>query len=307
MKYPNVTLGRVEAVWNKLGGEEGVDKFLSGKLVVQKPVCSWREEDGVIYFTVTSDGTTGSDWIKRLEKKGFRLSKWAKDVLGSSDFKPTSGVAYQIAVLKGTLFTDSDRITKKIRAEAERRKLEKPNAEVACLIREMFSDEDLEVMGLYWIVVFHEPIKDSGGDLSLLNANRDNEGRWLSAYYDKPDDNWNSANGFAFALPQIALFLSHFLREFSFISLPNHPPRFLPMSFNLSDKAIYFLLSSDFVSHSIIKNTFSISSLRIAKRINGCFSLGSRKLAVTIPSITSTKILSIFSPRENLCCFGIIW
>lgn len=30
MKYRNVTLGRVEAVWNKLGGEEGVAKFLSG-------------------------------------------------------------------------------------------------------------------------------------------------------------------------------------------------------------------------------------------------------------------------------------
>jgi hypothetical protein len=30
MKYRDVTLGRVEAVWNKLGGEAGVAKFLSG-------------------------------------------------------------------------------------------------------------------------------------------------------------------------------------------------------------------------------------------------------------------------------------
>ncbi|OHA59581.1 MAG: hypothetical protein A2589_01835 [Candidatus Vogelbacteria bacterium RIFOXYD1_FULL_46_19] len=28
-KYPN-TLGRIEAVWNRLGGEEGVDRFLRG-------------------------------------------------------------------------------------------------------------------------------------------------------------------------------------------------------------------------------------------------------------------------------------
>lgn len=32
-KYPN-TLGRIEAVWNKLGGEAGVDRLLAGELVV---------------------------------------------------------------------------------------------------------------------------------------------------------------------------------------------------------------------------------------------------------------------------------
>ena len=31
MKYPDITLGRVEAVWNKLGGEEGVQRFLAGQ------------------------------------------------------------------------------------------------------------------------------------------------------------------------------------------------------------------------------------------------------------------------------------
>lgn len=35
-KYPN-TMGRIEAVWNMLGGEEGVDRFLSGQLVVTEP------------------------------------------------------------------------------------------------------------------------------------------------------------------------------------------------------------------------------------------------------------------------------
>ena len=59
-KYPK-TLGRIEAVWNKLGGEDGVDRFLSGKLSVSEPTHSLRQEDGVIYFSVTSDGTTGED------------------------------------------------------------------------------------------------------------------------------------------------------------------------------------------------------------------------------------------------------
>lgn len=33
-KYPKVTLGRIEAVWNKLGGENAVDAFLTGESVL---------------------------------------------------------------------------------------------------------------------------------------------------------------------------------------------------------------------------------------------------------------------------------
>ena len=38
----------------------------------------------------------------------------------------------------------------------------------------------------------------SDGDLNLLNANRDDDGRWLNAYYDNPDNRFNRENGFAF-------------------------------------------------------------------------------------------------------------
>ncbi|HBR71598.1 MAG TPA: hypothetical protein DEA27_02180, partial [Candidatus Moranbacteria bacterium] len=101
-------------------------------LVFESVVCPWREQDGVIYFMLPStDGKTGSQWIERLEGKGFRLSKWAKDVLNSKDFKPTSGVISEIAVLKGMLWSDNQRTTRNIRAEADSRKLTKPNAEVA--------------------------------------------------------------------------------------------------------------------------------------------------------------------------------
>jgi hypothetical protein len=156
----------------------------------------------VIYFSVTSDGTTGSQWIKRLERKGFQTSDWARQVLNSPDFVPTSGVTTEIAVLKGMLFEDADRITKNIRAEASRRNLTKPNPEVACLIREAFSDEVLETMGLSWIVVMHEPIKDSGGGPRLLVVNRD--GRWLNADYGHPDGRWGRGNGFAFVVSQVS-------------------------------------------------------------------------------------------------------
>jgi len=113
-------------------------------------------------------------------------------------------VTYEIAVLKGMLFEDSNRVTKKIRAEADKRGFTTPNAEVACLIREQFSDDELEAMGLWWIVTMHEPIKDSDGVPSLLGAHRLGDGRWLGAYCACPGSGWGRDDGFAFVVSQVS-------------------------------------------------------------------------------------------------------
>ena len=60
-------------------------------------------------------------------------------------------------------------------------------------------------MGLWYIVAMHEPINDSDGDPLLLHANRHDFGRWLRAYYDRPDDRWYRGHGFAFAVSQACL------------------------------------------------------------------------------------------------------
>ena len=164
----------------------------------------WREQDGVISFKVTSNGMTGPQWIEHFEKKGIQLSKWAKDVLLSPDFKSTNGVTTEVAVLRSMLFEDNDRITSKIRTEADKRKLTKPEAELGCLIRDMFTDAEIEAMGLVWIVAFHEPIKDSGGGPSLLSASRRGDGPWLSADYVGPGSGWYRGDGFAFAVSQVS-------------------------------------------------------------------------------------------------------
>lgn len=183
---------------------------IRGKLVVNEPArpCHWREKDGIIYFSVTSDGTTGEGWIKRLQEKGFNVGDYAKDVLLSPDFKPTSGVMTEIAVLRGTIWNDRDRTISNIRAFAADRKLATPNAEVACLIREMFLDKEIKTMCLWWIVVMHEPIKDLDGTPDFLGVAWDNDddddddddGRWLSTFFDGPNERWSCGDGFAFAI-----------------------------------------------------------------------------------------------------------
>lgn len=180
-----------------------LQKLLRGELAVSEPARRWREEDGVIYFSVASDGTTGPQWVTRLEKQNFQVGNYAKSILCSSDFKPTTGVKYEIVVLKGMLFSDDNRITKKIRAKAKKRKLTVPNAEVTCLIREAFSDEELEAMGLWWIITMHEPIKVSDGRPFLLGAGGDYGGRWLGACCDGPGDRWDRGDGFAFVVSQV--------------------------------------------------------------------------------------------------------
>lgn len=173
---------------------KALKKILTEVLCPLEPTRSWREENGVIYFSVTSDGTIGEDW----ESKGFRVGGYAKQVLRSPDFKPTNGVTTEVAVLKGMLFEDNDRITKKIRAEADKRKLSKPNAELACLIREKFTDEEIRAMGLWYIVVMHEPINDPCGDPDLLGAGLSGGGNWLDACSGRPDSKFGHVYGFAF-------------------------------------------------------------------------------------------------------------
>lgn len=51
-------------------------------------------------------------------------------------------------------------------------------------------------------------LRISDGDPNLLSANRNDDGHWLNAYYDKPDNRWNRDNGFAFAVSQLSSFLS---------------------------------------------------------------------------------------------------
>lgn len=150
---------------------EGKSKRLKLGLIPEKPK-KWRDINKVIYFEVTSDGTTGPEWIKRLEKEAFKLSQGVKDLLLSEDFKATSGITYEIAVLKGSIFSEGYRTLMNIRTEAERRNFITPNPEVACLIREMFLDEEVKAMDLFWIFTMHKPIKDSDGNLSILIEQR---------------------------------------------------------------------------------------------------------------------------------------
>jgi hypothetical protein len=192
----------VEALFNWLGGPEGAKRCLRGELQLTEKERRWTDNgDGTISFVLPpTDGTTGPQWIKRLEGKGYTLSRWAKDVLNSEDFTPTEeGVTYQVTVLRGELWSsNSNRTSKNVCAEAKRRNIPDLPAEAACLTREIFSNEDLREMGLSWLVVMHKPIKDSDGDPSVLSVGSYDSEPWLDADSGHPSVRWFAVGGFAF-------------------------------------------------------------------------------------------------------------
>ena len=169
-----------------------------------KSLVRFTEKDGVIYFTVTSNGMTGKEWIIHFNSKGAKINDYAKQLLLSEDFKPRKkGSVHQIEVIKGEFFSNENRTTSNIRQEADKRKLSKPNAEVACLIRDLFTGKEIRKMGLCWIVTIHEPIKDSHGYLSLLSVCSDGDVPCLRAFYGVPGCRWDREDGFAFVSSQV--------------------------------------------------------------------------------------------------------
>ena len=180
-----------------------VSELALGNIIVEVE-RSWIEKDDVIYFYIASKGMSGQDWIAHFQSKGYNIPYYAQQILMSNDFKVSpADTIHHIAVLKGGTFIDSGCgcVTKKIRARAKEMKFSKPNAEIVCLIRDQFSNDDLKAMGLWWIVCMHKPIKDSNGVPSLLGVSHDHDS-WLCAYLDHPEDEWGGQHDFAFSVLQ---------------------------------------------------------------------------------------------------------
>jgi len=142
----------VKAVMNQLG-------------IADPNEAIWHEKKkGIIRFTLPpTSGITGPQWVMRCEKSGIVINWRVKEKLLSGDqFMPTKGVINDVVVLRGSLFPAGKPSTQDIFASAHTgeftkgEKLYDPNVEVAFLIREMITREEIKKMGLSTIIVMHE-------------------------------------------------------------------------------------------------------------------------------------------------------
>ncbi len=159
----------------------------------------WIEKNSVLYFTLTSSGKTGEEWVDYLESKGIFVDDYIRSVLRHKNFRPTkAGTLHNISIIRGDLFSDENRTMKSVCNYAKGFEVIGPCVEVACLIRESFTDKEIGEMGLRRIITMHEPIPDFNGNPCVLGASI-YERNWINTYPVTFDRVWNRDSGFAFA------------------------------------------------------------------------------------------------------------
>ena len=196
MKYGELILGQVEAVVNKLGGMEGVKRFLAGETMAKE-----TEHEFDIWKTIKL-GTgfkTADEFRRALRDGGFRISGWASDILGNPAFKVASEET-EVDLIKVTVaelgFKEGVR-RDQIYERAKEFGLELCPAEVGPQLRLRYKDQP----NGEWILVAMEPIFASGGNPRLFSVERGDSGLWLSGYWSDPDRFWPAGGRWVFCRP----------------------------------------------------------------------------------------------------------
>lgn len=145
-----------------------------------------RDNGDLITFEVTSNGLKGWEWIESSEERGINLGYYAKQVLCSSDFRPTNGITTEVTVVKRIPSYGNGAFTDSMVSTIEELKLDRLSVEVACLAREMFTDDDIEEMGIHRLFIMHEPVTiPIVIPKLLLCINTSLKGNWLEAHFSE--------------------------------------------------------------------------------------------------------------------------
>lgn len=198
MKYNDWTLGQVEAVFNKLGGDDGIRRFLAGELVV-KPVQSEFKVSKTIKLGMNGL-KTADDFRKAIKRCGMKIGQYADDILGKPAFTVvTEETEIDLVVVSVVELGFKNGAThKQIYIRAKELGLDLCLAEVGPQLRLQYKDQpDGESL-----VVAMEPIADSGGCLELFRVRRDARGLWLSSGCGSPVYVWDGDCRFVFVLPR---------------------------------------------------------------------------------------------------------
>ena len=162
-------------------------------------------QNGRFYFAVVGTALEAEKWGERLEAGGHTFSKYGADVLSKPDYdekhRLEAGKLYKLGLVLGTeIVEDHNRSTVALqnlgRREVGEQAVTGLKAELALLIREKFSNAELEAMGLGYIAVLHEPIVDSGGYPCVLYSLR-RDGSRVHALYAPPGSQWRDNGAFA--------------------------------------------------------------------------------------------------------------
>jgi len=143
-------------------------------------------------------GKTLKQYQKELKDGGFIVSKWAEDLLGKIPLAKKKKTLNIVRLTVEELGFSGSATYAEICTRAKEKGYELCPAEAALALLLAMPDQT----EFKWFTVAHEPVIDSDGDPNLLFVNRSDDGRWLDANYDRPDDRWRREYGFAFVVSQ---------------------------------------------------------------------------------------------------------
>lgn len=197
-------------LYNILGPQK-TEMILRGLAKVSYDEVSYKNEGGMVNFSVNARGTSGPNWIEEFSKTGnrIRLSDGVEEFLNSERFKVSNRGKLDVVILKGGLFVDKLRHTRKIIQSAEGQGLLKPNPDLACILAQSLTFADFQNLGLKRIVVMHDPQDGDNPIDSLLcvdpfSGYEEDEAYKCWRFYDSifsiKGNNllWEVTDGFAF-------------------------------------------------------------------------------------------------------------
>ncbi len=204
-----LTAGQLNAGVKIIGGHDAFLSLLRGELVVTKVAAAVTQAAALkpdrITFTVVGTGLSGAEWLARLEAGGHKVSDWARDILSRPDYDAShrleAGKVYTLALVRGSEISKvSNRTTSALQAIGVRdygpQAVVGLKGELALLICEKFTNEELKKMGLEYIAVLHTPLVVSNGNPSVLSVNRDDGDSWVSASYGYSRNRWYDEGAF---------------------------------------------------------------------------------------------------------------
>lgn len=175
-------------------------------------------------LTLTATGLTGKQWLARLKKGKYKVSSYAEDLILSDEFNKNiskKGTEFNVAIIPQTeLGLGKYVTTTQIKEYAENKGWSIPTPEIALLLREALSNEDMEALGVWWIVALHEPMTDRGGDPRVLGAHRNDGEPWVHACWGYPGRQWRAGHGFAFLVPASSTEASEAQPDLGALELP---------------------------------------------------------------------------------------
>lgn len=197
MKYGELNLGQVEAIVNKLGGMEGVKRFLSGESVIKE--AEYRFD---VWKTIKL-GTglkTSEDFRRALADGGFTLTDWASDILGTSAFtaatEETEVDLVKVTVAELGFKTNARR--DHIYERAKELGLELCPPEVGPQLRLQYKDQpDGER-----ITIAMEPFLVSSYNPGLFRVVRDDSEPWLGSSWGNSDAFCSADSRWVFCRPR---------------------------------------------------------------------------------------------------------